>query len=351
MEKGNDSSRMAYLDVLRVLAAFSVVMLHSAAQFWYTLDIRSMEWVIANSYNAAFRFGVPVFVMISGALFLNPGYKVDVKRLYKHNILRLLVISLVWSAAYGLLDCVLWFDIGKLSVKDILREMLAGRYHLWFLPMLLGIYVLLPILKIWLEHAKKRDVEYFLLLFLIIQVGGETVRALTRTDEIHIALDVLKVDMVCGYMGYFVWGYYLVHVRNGDKWRKWICAGLVPAVLLNMVLGCLFAQRDGRATALIYDSFGVFTFVIATAIFLLCKNNGTKISKRAGTVLHKVSVATLGVYLMHVGLMEITEKLGFHSMFVPNIIGIPLYAMVCFLVCLLLSMVLRKIPFIGKYIC
>ena len=65
-----DKKRLIHYDLLRIFAAFSVVMLHSAAQFWYSLDIYSTEWLIANSYDALFRFGVPIFVMISGALFL-----------------------------------------------------------------------------------------------------------------------------------------------------------------------------------------------------------------------------------------------------------------------------------------
>lgn len=81
-------------------------MLHSATQFWYDLDVRSTEWVIANSYNAVFRFGVPIFVMISGALFLDNGYKLNLKRLYTRNILRLVILYIVWSCIYGLYDCI-----------------------------------------------------------------------------------------------------------------------------------------------------------------------------------------------------------------------------------------------------
>lgn len=351
MKDGKASNRMVYLDVLRILAAFSVVMLHSAAQFWYRLDIRSTEWVVANSYNAVFRFGVPIFVMISGALFLAPDYKVDVKRLFTHNILRLFIISVVWSSIYGLFDCMWLFGISNLGVKDILREMLSGRYHLWFLPMLMGIYMLVPVLKSWLEHASKRNVEYFILLFLIIQIGGETLRALTVTDEIHTGIDVLKVDMVCGYLGYFVLGYYLVHVGISDKWRKRIYTAALPAALLNVLLGCLLVWQNGIETAPIYDSFGLFTFVIATAIFLICRNGKREFSETTGKVLREISGSTMGAYLMHVGFMEYTEVFGFDSLMLPNVFGIPIYAVACFAVCLVIASVLRRIPVVGRYIC
>ena len=48
-------------DLLRILAAFSVVILHISAQFWYDFDVTDFRWLTANSYDALFRFGVPVF--------------------------------------------------------------------------------------------------------------------------------------------------------------------------------------------------------------------------------------------------------------------------------------------------
>ena len=258
MDRNIKKDRMIHFDLLRILAAFSVVMLHSSAQFWYTLDVNSVPWVIANSYNAMFRFGVPIFVMISGALFLAPDYCLDVGRLYKHNILRLSIIYVVWSCIYGWKDC-LGFGLKLTDIKPVLREMLSGRYHLWFLPMIVGIYALLPVLKSWIEHAEKRNIQYFLGLFLVLQIGCETMRALTVTDEIHRILNLVQVEMVCSYLGYFVLGYYLVHVGVSKKLCKIIYISVFPAAVCNIVLGAWTIQRTGRGGYLIYDSYGVFT--------------------------------------------------------------------------------------------
>lgn len=152
--KTNDN-RMVHYDLLRILAAFSVVMLHISAQFWYDFDVTDFRWLTANTYDALFRFGVPVFVMISGALFLPGPEKTDMKRLYCHNIMRLLAIFIVWSCLYGLLDCYN-FGFQNLTMSNILQEMLFGRYHLWYLPLQIGIYMLLPILRIWIQNADKK---------------------------------------------------------------------------------------------------------------------------------------------------------------------------------------------------
>ena len=350
-DKGT-KSRMISFDLLRILAAFSVVMLHSAAQFWYSLDVYSTQWVIANSYDAVFRFGVPVFVMISGALFLSPDYTLNIKRLYRHNILRLVIVYVVWSCVYGLMDC-LGFGVQITDVKSIIREMLGGRYHLWFLPMIVGIYVLLPVLKSWIEHAEKRNIQYFLALFLVLQVCSETVRALTVTDELHGILDLLQVEMVCGYLGYFVWGYYLVHVGIGEKLRRIIYICVIPALVLNIVLSAIMIQNYGRGGYMVYDSFGLFTFIIVTALFMFVINKGKdrNMGKQGTAVIRELSADTLGVYVMHIGLMEMTENTGFQSMMLPNLVGIPVYAVACFGICAVLAALLRRIPFVGKYIC
>lgn len=344
--------RLIQYDLLRILAAFSVVMLHCAAQHWYALDIYSKEWIIANSYDAIFRFGVPVFVMISGALFLNPEYELDIKKLYGHNILRFALIYVIWSCVYGLWDA-RTYEFAQIGWMPYLKQMLHGSYHLWFLPMLIGLYVLLPILRTWVQHAEKKNLQYFLGLFLVLQIGGETLRALTMTDEIHYILDLVKVEMICGYIGYFVWGYYLAHVGVSQHICKWIYIVFLPAILGNVILGNGLAHHYGKALGAIYDSFGIFTFCMATGLFLMTQDMFGKrdFSNRAKAVIKELSADTLGVYLVHVLLISVLEMEGIHSMLIPNIIGIPVYAFVCFGIGIIIAAVLRRIPVIGKYIC
>ena len=63
--------RIAYFDVLRILATFAVIVLHLSAQHWADTDVYSRAWQAFNLYDSAVRWAVPVFVMISGALFLS----------------------------------------------------------------------------------------------------------------------------------------------------------------------------------------------------------------------------------------------------------------------------------------
>lgn len=352
MENQKKSGYQLYIDILRIIACFSVIMLHASAQPWYSLSVDGMGFKIANSYDALFRFGVPVFVMISGVLFLAPDREITVKKLYWHNILRLAVLYVFWSCLYGLMDC-RGFDQAEIGWKDILREVILGRYHLWFLPMIIGIYVLLPVLKVWISHASKKNIEYFLLLFFVCQILGETIRAVHSSNMMDYVLNLFQPEMVCSYLGYFVLGYYLVYIGIDKKWHGIIYAGALGGGVLNILLGNFLAEKAGEPTGAIYDSFGMFTALISVALVIWVKDvfSEKKLKKKAEVAIRELSAATLGIYVMHVGLIEILEKHGINSQRVPLIFGIPLLAMGCFVICFIVSALLRRIPVVGKYIC
>ena len=100
MEKNR--KRVIYLDYLRILATFSVVVLHVAAQNWYDTPIQSAEWKIYNFYNSCVRWAVPAFVMISGALFLDPDKKIRTKDIFCKSIFRMILAYFFWAFIYAI---------------------------------------------------------------------------------------------------------------------------------------------------------------------------------------------------------------------------------------------------------
>ncbi|MBE5873694.1 MAG: hypothetical protein E7287_04710 [Lachnospiraceae bacterium] len=343
--------RLLHFDLLRILACFSVVMLHSAAQFWYVVPVTDPEWFVINAYDAVVRFGVPVFVMISGALFLNAEKEISFKRLFLHNILRMIILYLVWSLIYGLFDCRLYQT--QIGFDVVLQELIVGRYHLWFLRMIAGIYLLLPIIKTWLINASKKHVEYFLILFMIFQVGRETLHAVIKWNWMNFLSNSVEIDMVCGYLGYFVLGYYIVHYGIDKKWHKWIYAGGILSVPANILGSYVLSVRANMAVGELFDSFGIFTFMISLALFLFFTEKVSKVHYAEGAtrIIRELSSATLGIYLMHLLFIEFFGTYGFHSRMIPSIVGIPVLAVACFAVCFVISAIVRRIPLVGKYLC
>lgn len=350
-EKSAD--RIIHYDLLRIAACFSVVMLHTSAQLWYDYPINSTTWLICNSWDGLVRFGVPIFVMISGAVFLKGTRPLDVKRLYVHNILRLVVMYILWCLVYALWDCSK-FDMRQAGFKAFINEWISGRYHLWFLPMLVGLYVLLPILRSWVEHAEKKNVQYFLGLFVVFQIGRESLRVLFAKSPMVLSLiNTTKVEMVCSYMGYFVLGYYIAQYGIPKKLHKWIYLAGALGCIANVALGNMLSLKAGEARGDVYDSYTFFTFCIAVALFLLFQE---KLGERhfrpsVEKCIIGMSADTLGIYLMHVGLLELLKPIEWELFTSMPLVGIPLVAVFCFVICLAVSALLRRIPVVGRYLC
>ena len=351
MENRSGQERQLNMDLLRILACFSVIMLHSAAQFWYYLPLLSGNWLIANSYDAAFRFGVPVFVMLSGRFFLSKEGEVNIKTLYFKNILRLFVLYWVWSIVYGLWNCRQWMGNGILALEDYVQEILYGRYHLWYLPMQMGLYMLLPVLKGWVRNSSKKNLEYFLILFVVCQIGLSTIKILPLSGGVLHVMAQFEVELACSYAGYFVLGYYLYRYPPCKKARLglYVCgiAGLFGAAGISV----LETRFKGKGMATAFDSYSLFTFFVVVALYVCFQN--LKISPKAagGWLIKELSADTLGIYLMHLLMMEFLDGFGIHSMTIGIILGIPLLAVLCFVICTPVAALLRRIPFVGKYIC
>lgn len=91
------SKRVIYFDILRVVAIFAVVAVHLSAQHWLDVDVSSRAWFAFNLYCTTGKWSVPIFVMISGALFL--GRDTTIRTILKKNVLRMAGVFVFWSAA------------------------------------------------------------------------------------------------------------------------------------------------------------------------------------------------------------------------------------------------------------
>ena len=95
-----------YLDVLRAVACLAVILVH-ASMTYAEREVGSVNFWIGNLCDSLVRFGVPIFVMISGALMLDDAYVSTREKTWRH-IKKMLLFFLFWSTAYCLV-----FEIGE----------------------------------------------------------------------------------------------------------------------------------------------------------------------------------------------------------------------------------------------
>lgn len=97
----NNSQRDYNMDLLRILASLMVIVIHVSAYNFLDTPTKSIEWLSYDMYDSIVRSAVPIFLMISGAFFLNDKIQNNLKKLYTKNIFKLVLVFVIWSFIYA----------------------------------------------------------------------------------------------------------------------------------------------------------------------------------------------------------------------------------------------------------
>lgn len=331
-----------WLDNLRAIATISVICLHVSAPVVQKFkEIPLLTWQIGNLFDSAVRFCVPVFFMISGALILNRDY--EIKEFLRKRIYRIVLPFLFWSVIYVAYNT---FVSGTKSValSDFFKKLVIGllhgaEYHLWFIYVLIGLYLFLPILRAWVKSASELELRYFILIWLVTILYG--------APGLNSYLPNISLLNFSGYIGYFVLGYYLFKYGTANKY---LIFGLIIVGFLSTVLGTLFASKVQNGLVVYFYNYLTFNVAINSAgMFLLIKNYEFK-SKMIRKGLAIVSKHSFGIYLSHVLVLSELKKGGLYWKFANPIISIPITTIACLLISTLILFLLSKNRFLSRAI-
>ncbi len=342
-----DSRRIVYFDYLRILAAFSVVVLHISAQCWYFVGVSGTAFRVFNAYDSIVRWSVPVFAMISGALFLEK--EISMSTIYRKNVLRMLTSFVFWSILYAV--------VSGGDSKHKADVAFGGYYHMWFILMIVGIYVCLPFIR--LIVSDKKVCKYYMLLWLTVSCILPTLFQVISdlgsghlsgiTERISGDVSGLNIYMATGYVGYFILGYYLNHMDFSKKQRLLIyLAGLI-GFLTTIYLSLYVSRRTGVPTESYYSGFTINVLLECIAIFVLFKY--WNVSQKPNRIVAQISKCSFGVYLVHVMIMEfMNERLAINTLSFNPILSVPALSLLVFAIALIISLILNCIPVLKKYI-
>lgn len=358
--RGKQTSRVIYFDHLRILATVAVMMLHVAAANWYTTDVNGIDWAVFNFYDSIVRWGVPVFVMISGALFLNRD-DIPVKKIYSKYVLRMLTAYCTWSFIYYLFagDTIFQQLAGLIrpGKMDKYLDIINSHYHLWFIPMIVGLYICLPIIK---QIVKNEKVAvYFLGIsfiawFLIPQIvtliqdfGGE--KLIIVTNAAYETFTDLKLNLVMNYTFYFILGYELSKIRFSKKIRIIIYILGIIGFGFTILANWIVTIKTQTPTGTYYGNACVNILFESIAVFELYKNIPFKNGK-ASKITKMLSKWSFGAYLVHALIIEQFMKYGFSTLSFFSGIATPLIVVAVFILSYAISAMIHYIPILNKYI-
>ena len=347
------NKRIYYLDLLRVLACLSVIVIHTCTSFIEN-DIGSFNFWCAIIPESLGRICVPIFVMISGALFLDKNYDFNKQKLIKH-IKKLVLVFIFWAIVYWLI-----FEIGfriiikkeTIDIVGLIGSLISGYYHLWFIYLIIGLYLITPLLRLWVKEENKKYIEYFLILALIFNfIIPQIISVGANFNNIFFYLrDILNeklyLDYVCGYTAYYILGWYLNNYSL--KRKNYLYVGGIIGLLVS-IFGTYLLSIILKTPRQLYGYLSLNVLLQSTALFVFVKSKSIDKDKE-NIIIHNVAKHGLGIYVTHLLALKVMYKVFLKIGFESALAIIPLVTISTIIISFVISYIFSKIPVLKKVV-
>ncbi len=356
--------RLLWIDILKILAIFGVILLHVSAPLLVPFEV-SLEWWTGNVYDSLSRWCVPLFVMVSGALVVPGAEKLPLWQFLIGRMRKILIPFLVWSAIYFFYR--IHFKGDDFTVSGFFPMLFTEPiyYHLWFIYMLIVLYLFAPAVSAFLNEAPEKHAWYLIALWFCWA---------SLLPIVHTPLDIetyfnpgLDDYSALKLSGYFLLGCMLKDRRVRSKGHLSIVLTVfVVAAAVTIIGTYLMSQNRGEFHPFFYKYFSVNVVAMTLSLFLFIKSifytrkettetGKERIRMNSPKFLQKIGMSVFGVYLIHALVLELLRDghLGFiidhNSAFglpIPLWAGIPVFTVSIFVFSLLPVLFFRSIPIV-----
>lgn len=389
-------SRIVWLDWMRVIACLMVMTVHSTEPFYLGGEgariLTPTDALWASAFDSFVRACVPLFIVASSYLLF--PLQVSTGTFFRRRLTRILIPFVLWSLVYAF-----WWGEPIDNLQALLLNFNYAAGHLWFVYMLLGVYLIMPLLSPWAARVGRRELQGYLAVWVFTLLipfirewasGGQLLVIQGPTGIPNPAAYPLWGEAswngygmfyyVSGFIGYLLLGLYLRRFVPDLSWRRTLIFGL-PAWIAGFILcfGGFLARVAATAQvplsklpfspaafpvegpvdlAVIWevpwynDTLGVALMTIGW-VFLFRKFN------RPSPLLPSVSKASYGMYLCHMLCLAYVSEF-FRSWLGTAYEGslgawttpveIILSAVTTFLLTAIFCALLQRIPKAGKWI-
>lgn len=348
-----EKDRIYALDAIRFVALLLVVLLHSAGLYY--IDQSSGTFIVNTQTEPIVdiasigRAGVPLFVMISGYLLL--PIKVSCREFYSRRFARVLIPFLFWSIVYAVFDSFVFSGAGVVHcIKYILHIPINfTTVHLWYIYMLIGLYLLVPIISPWIEKAEKKEITFFLTLWLLCTVSTYIYLRFQQILGEASWNQYSTIYYFQGFVGFFVLGAFfkkfgLISFRL--SFFIFAFGYLMTIILIH--LGIHFSVEETIFNTIWnYCSINIALMTIGLfGIIYYCSN---KTFFRAKSFVVDVSQRSYGIYLAHILVLRLVS--GFIRQIIDSaVLAIPLMIITVLVTTYLLCWLMSKLPYANKWL-
>lgn len=373
-----EQEHIGWVDILRILACFLVVLAHCCDPFVGRSDSNPAEFLSGAYWGSFVRCSVPLFVMISGVVLL--PVKMDMGSFYSRRMKRILIPLIGWSLVTPFL---FWaylaiapatlspnIDMAQhtlpMAYKNALYFVFNFNYAttpLWYLYMLVGVYLFIPIIGAWLKTAEQKDIKLFLWIWGI-SMCIPYYQMLAPVFGYAGNFGNMGLLGICdwnpygslyyfsGFLGYIVLAHYLVRFPLNWSWIRTLAVA-IPLFLVGYAitsLGFVLTQKyfpgNYAKLEIVWYFSGINVFMMTFAVFILIQ----KIRMAPSPLISKIASLTFGVYLCHFLLVQAGYDVVYNLIPVPPYLQIPLIAVLAFSASLVVVWLLSKNRWTRKII-
>lgn len=330
--------RLTYDDTIRVCGLLAVILIHVCGFGRRPPLLEDPSgWWICNTLSSLSQWAVPVFVMLSGALLLNPDRTETPLAFGRKRFFRVGVPLLFWCYFY-----LAWSNPQGMTEQswEFLRQ---GRpyYHLYFLFIVAGLYLLTPPLRAMIRFLGDRE-RWWLGVAALILAG---LTALWRPE----AEERTAWTLFMPYLGYYILGFSLRR-RTGDPLSPvlglmaWLLAAAylvfgewIKAADVEPTRSLRFVIQGHFAPTVILESLGVF----------VCLREWIR---RESSWVHFLANLSLGIYLIHPFLLEELARSGMSNRWHGPAVGVPMTVLLLLALSTLAVYLIQRAPFAKNLI-
>lgn len=333
VEKKN---HFVYVDLIKIIATLGVIAIHVFATGFST-NVGSCNWFVSVIGDCSVRWCVPLFVMVSGVLFLQPTKEVSYGILLKKYIPRLGLAYIFWAFVYCACNAVRFIMLGR----ELSLNLLVHVFHLWYIPMIIGVYLLIPILR---KIANDKNlIKQILILWIFYLIGGFCKLQLIT----HIGV-IFKGNTIIEFAGYFLLGYYVSNYKITKKQERWIYVigiiGTIICVSANLVRPYISGVCE-NSTIIGYTTPPIVA--MSLALFVFVKQLTPKIEHKVNKFINYVRKDLFGIYLTHLMWLFVINIPIFRDL-CSHLITLPLISIAIFILSLYTTKLIRLIPLLKK---
>ena len=360
--------RVPWLDAARALAILSVTCNHAFILAYPAMrnmkDYYQAASLPISGAAALFfvfsRLGVPLFLMISGALLLDRDYTKPgaLKRFYTHNWLRLLLVTELWNVLIYLVFPLIYGFFGpRPGLRTLLTNLGKALLFLnaddvgsrWYMAMILCVYPLIPPLAAALRRLPGKA---FLLPGLAVVIFAFLIPNVNTALEaaglkLQLNASVTAAYLLPVYVLYLVLGYYLDRglLANRSVWF------LVPGFALSFLATGLFQLwifSAGTGYGVRYADLGI----LVSSVFLFALLRRIKAGRLLRGIPARVTAScALGIFFLHIPLIRYCVTLPFHRVLSTYVFRYFLILWAAgFFGSLLVVWLTGKLPLVGKWL-